>query len=318
MTDRSHRRTLLLFGTLAVYIVLQFIWWGVLLLRKDRELELLSMELQALGGTSADLPAQPAHKVLMVVGEGSVFLLLLLTVLFFTLRAIRRDLALARAQRNFLLAVTHELRTPIAAIKLQLQTLARPELDAAQRDALREQALTESDRLALLTDKVLLATRADEGVIALEQKDQDVMDLVRSVVDRARTQVASAHSLVLNGPDHLIVNTDAQALRSIADNLIENAAKYAPAGTAITVDVVKGREGWRLTVSDEGPGVPVTEKDRVFERFYRGGTEETRSVTGTGLGLYIVQRLVQRLGGAVHLRTRVPHGAIFAASFPNR
>ncbi|HMC96675.1 MAG TPA: HAMP domain-containing sensor histidine kinase, partial [Flavobacteriales bacterium] len=318
MTDRSHRRTLLLFGALAVYIVLQFIWWGVLLLRKDRELALLNMEVTALSGGGAGAPARPGHEVLMVVGEGSVFLLLLLGVMFFTLRAIRRDLALARAQHNFLLAVTHELRTPIAAIKLQLQTLARPELDASQRDALREQALTESDRLALLTDKVLLATRAEDGVLALERKELDVMELLRTVVHRARAQLAQSHSLVLNGPGHLVAHSDAQALHSIVDNLIENAAKYTPSGTTITVDVLKGKEGWRLTVADEGPGVPQAEQDRIFERFYRGGSEETRSTTGTGLGLYIVHRLVHRLGGAVHVRSRSPHGAIFAASFPDR
>lgn len=318
MSDRSHRRTLLLFGALAVYIVLQFVWWGVLLLRKDREIALLIMQLQALGGGGPEAPPEPARKLLMVVGEGVVFLLLLLGVLFFTFRAIRRDLALARAQRNFLLAVTHELRTPIAAIKLQLQTLARPELDLAQRETLREQALTESDRLALLTDKVLLATRADEGVLALDQKEIDVMELMRAVTDRAGTQTAPGHSVVLTGPDRLVVNTDPQALRSIADNLIENAAKYAPAGTVITVALMQGREGWRLTVSDEGPGVPPAEQERIFERFYRGGSEETRNATGTGLGLYIVQRLVVRLGGAVHVRRRSPHGAIFAASFPNR
>lgn len=317
MTDRSHRRTLLLFGALAVYIVLQFMWWGVLLLRKDREIALLGAELQVLGGGAAT-PVDPSRRVLMVLGEGGVFLLLLLGVLFFTFRAIRRDLALARAQRNFLLAVTHELRTPIAAIKLQLQTLARPELNSDQRDVLRHQALGESDRLALLTDKVLLATRADEGLLALDQKELDVMELMRALVDRAGKQAARDHRLVLSGPDQLVAYTDAQALRSIADNLIENAAKYAPAGTTITVELMKGREGWRLTVSDEGPGVPATERDRIFERFYRGGSEETRSVSGTGLGLYIVQRLVQRMGGAVHVRKRAPHGAIFAASFPDR
>lgn len=318
MTDRSHRRTLLLFGALALYIVLQFVWWGVLLLRKDREIAHLRMEVQALGGPVTASTSQPGNEVLMVVGEGAVFLLLLLTVMFLTFRAIRRDLALARAQRNFLLAVTHELRTPIAAIKLQLQTLARPDLQAAQRDNLYEQARTESDRLALLTDKVLLATRADDGVLALDQTELDVMDLLRSVTDRARGQAASGHTVVLTGPESLIVHTDAQALRSIADNLIENAAKYSPAGTTITVAVVQGREGWRLTVTDEGAGVPAEEKDRIFERFYRGGSEETRNAPGTGLGLYIVQRLVQRLGGGIQVRKRSPHGAIFAASFPNR
>ena len=101
------------------------------------------------------------------------------------------------------------------------------------------------------------------------------------------------------------------------DNLVENATKYAPTGTRITVQVKPGEHGWRLLVSDEGPGIPLQERERVFERFYRIGREETRNTRGTGLGLYIVKRLVQRLGGTVQIRNHQPLGAIFAASFPH-
>lgn len=315
--SRTPRRTYLLFGALTVYILLQFAWWAVLLIRKERELARLAMEVNVLGGNT-DHPMDTSRALRMIVGEGLVFLLFLLVVLFLTFRAIRRDLALARTQRNFLMAVTHELRTPIAAIKLQLQTLARSGLDPDQRETLRTQALTEAERLNMLADKVLLATSAEEGVLTLDLKEVDVMVIMRTVIERASVQIAPKHTLALNGPDHFIALTDAQAVRSIADNLIENAAKYAPEGTRIGIEVVKGREGWRLVVSDEGPGIPPAEQERIFEKFYRGGNEETRKAKGTGLGLYIVQRLTQRLGGAVHVRQGVPSGAIFAASFPDR
>lgn len=311
------RRTYLLFGALTVYILLQFAWWAVLLMRKEHELATLAMQVNVLGGKT-DHPMDSSRALRMIVGEGLVFLVFLLVVLFLTFRAIRRDLALARTQRNFLMAVTHELRTPITAIKLQLQTLARSGLDADQRETLRTQALTEADRLNMLADKVLLATSAEEGVLALDLKEVDVMEIMRTVIERASVQIAPKHTLVLTGPDHFIALTDAQALRSIADNLIENAAKYAPEGTRIGIEAVRGREGWRLLVSDEGPGITPAEQERIFEKFYRGGNEETRKAKGTGLGLYIVQRLTQQLGGAVHVRQGVPNGAIFAASFPDR
>jgi signal transduction histidine kinase len=314
---RSQRRTYLLFGALTLYILLQFTWWAVLLVRKEHEMARLAMQVQLLGG-STDHPLDASRALRMIVGEGLVFLLLLLGMLYLTFRAIRRDLALARTQRNFLMAVTHELRTPIAAIKLQLQTLARTGLDMHQRESLREQALLEADRLNVLAEKVLLATSAEEGVLALDLKEVDVMELMRAVIERARVQIAPRHRLTLQGPERFIVLSDGQALRSIADNLIENAAKYSPEGTRIGIDVIKGQEGWRLVVSDEGPGIPHDEQDRIFEKFYRGGHEETRKAKGTGLGLYIVQRLTQRLGGAVHVRQATPHGAIFAASFPDR
>ncbi len=233
-------------------------------------------------------------------------------------RAVRRELRAASAQRNFLLAVTHELRTPIAAIKLQLQTLARPNLAPDQRDSLRQGATDEADRLALLTEKVLLATSAEEGSITLHTQELDVMEAMRSVTERARATSARSHLIVLNGPEQLITRSDAHALRSVAENLIENATKYAPSGTTISLEVKAGNNGWRLLVMDEGPGVAEEERERIFERFYRAGSEETRTAKGTGLGLYIVQRLVQRLGGTVEVRGRRPQGAIFAVSFPHR
>lgn len=315
--QRSSRRTYLLFGALTLYILLQFLWWAVLLVRKETEMAHLALQVKALGGAT-DHPLDASRAMRMIVGEGLVFLVLLLGMLFLTFRTIRRDLGLARAQRNFLMAVTHELRTPIAAIKLQLQTLSRKGLADEQRAMLHTQALTEADRLGVLAEKVLLATSAEEGVLPLDLAQVEVMGLMRSVIERAQVQIAPRHSITLTGPEHFTAHTDAQALRSIADNLIENAAKYAPEGSRIGIEVVKGPEGWRLLVSDEGPGIPLDEQQRIFEKFYRGGNEETRKAKGTGLGLYIVQRLTQRLGGAVQVRSAVPHGAIFAASFPDR
>ena len=306
-----------LFAALAGYIAAQFIWWAVLLLRRDAEIDKLRSLLGTYTGEGV-VVMDPSRRLLMVVGEAGVFLLLLFLFLLFMYRAVRRELRAASAQRNFLLAVTHELRTPIAAIKLQLQTLARPELAPDQRESLRAGATDEADRLALLTDKVLLATSAEEGSIPLRTQELDVMEEMRSVADRARVNTARQHVVVLNGPDELITRSDAHALRSVAENLIENATKYAPSGTTITIEVKAGVNGWRLLVMDEGPGVAEEERERIFERFYRAGSEETRTAKGTGLGLYIVQRLVQRLGGAVEVRGRRPHGAIFAASFPHR
>jgi signal transduction histidine kinase len=196
--------------------------------------------------------------------------------------------------------------------------LERAELDEAQRRQLRGQALAEVDRLGLLTDKVLMATRAEEGVLALELGAVEVMGLLRGVVDRALARPGCSHRITLQGPDRLEVRSDEQALRSVAENLVENAVKYTPAATTVSVEVRRGRDGWQLTVADEGAGIPVTERERIFEKFHRGGNEETRRTKGTGLGLYIVHRLVQRLGGTIQVQDRQPHGAIFAASFPLR
>jgi signal transduction histidine kinase len=306
-----------LFALLSLYIVLQFSWWAVLLLRKDQEVHQLAEQVQLLGGSPGD-HGDAERGARMIMGEAVVFLTLLILLLVLTFRAVKRDLALARTQRNFLLAVTHELRTPIAAIKLQLQTLAREGLKPDQQATLRATAVNEADRLALLTDKVLMATKADDDLMPLELAQVDVLATLNGVIDRARTHIARAHHIRSVVPGTLTVKSDEQALRSIADNLVENAAKYAPAGTTITMTVEDARDHWRLQVSDEGPGIPGPEHQRIFEKFYRGGSEETRSAKGTGLGLYIVHRLVTRLGGTITVRTGADRGATFTASFPKR
>lgn len=252
----------------------------------------------------------------MIMGEGTVLLALLLVGLLLTFRAIRRDLAMARAQRNFLLAVTHELRTPIAAIKLQLQTLGREALSPELQKQLRSKAIEEADRLASLTDKVLQATQADEGLLRLESTQVDVAVALTSLLDQMRTRCAGSHQLCYSGPASLTANTDPEALRSIVSNLLENAIKYAPPGSTVNLELVAGKDGWRMAVSDEGPGIPESDRERVFERFFRGGHEETRQTKGTGLGLYIVKRLVEGLGGTIQFQPRHPSGSIFALSFP--
>lgn len=251
----------------------------------------------------------------MVIGEASVFLILLLFVVWLTYRAVRRDLRLAAAQRNFLLAVTHELRTPIAAVKLQLQTMTRSGLDETRRALLLRTAADETDRLALLTDKVLMAAAGEEG-LRIELEPTDVAEVARSVVDVAQRSYARDHMLVLHAPQQLRLQADARVLRSVVQNLVENAVKYSPAGSRVDVQLESGPDQWSFSVSDEGAGVPVGERERIFERFYRAGNEETRERPGTGLGLYIVKRLMDRCGGSITVRPVAPHGSIFTASFP--
>jgi signal transduction histidine kinase len=104
--------------------------------------------------------------------------------------------------------------------------------------------------------------------------------------------------------------------RSILVNLLENACKYAPPGSPVVVELEKAERAVRLRVSDAGPGVPSADRQRIFEKFFRGGHEETRKTQGTGLGLFIVCRSVEILGGQVELLPVQPHGSTFALSFP--
>lgn len=308
---RMVNRSLWLLAIAMAYIVAQFIWWAVLLLRREAEIARLTADSGVAGNASG-----ASSRTWMVLGEAGVFFLLLGIVLTLAFMAIRRDLRLAALQRNFLLAITHELRTPVASIKLQLQTLSRNGLSEADASSIRAAAVAEADRLAALTDKVLVATSQGDSEIPLRKERLDAAALVRETVERAQQRDSGAHHWDSDLPAELPAHADPQALRSIVENLLENAIKYAPSGTAIRVSVRDSRNEWLLEVADEGPGIPESERNGVFERFYRMGNEETRSHPGTGLGLYVVRRLVQRHGGRVSIRDTVPHGATFAATFP--
>lgn len=306
---RAANRSLWLLGAAMVYIVAQSVWWAVLLLRKEEVIAELETQL----GRAAD---QSSNRTFMVLGEAGVFLLLLTGVLAFAFIAIRRDLRLAALQRNFMLAITHELRTPIASIKLQLQTLSRPGVSGTDAERLRASAIGEADRLAALTEKVLVAAAEGAGEIKLRPERMDAVSIVRDVMSRARERDAGTHAWLADLPSTMTVRSDPQAIRSIVENLLENAMKYAPANTLIGVTAHDLGAQWRLEVADQGSGILPSERDRVFERFYRSGSEETRQHAGTGLGLYIVGRLVKRLGGSIAVRGAAPHGAIFTATFP--
>jgi two-component system phosphate regulon sensor histidine kinase PhoR len=308
----------LLFGLVGGYIVLQSAWWAWLLISKDRDVHALQAQLLAEGADPAVPVQDPDRTLWMIAGEGGVFLVLLLLALWLIFRTVKHELGLARQQRDFLLAASHELRTPIAGLKLHLQTLQRSGLDAAQREDLTGHVRADVERLHALTEKILLATRLDEPHIPLERSRVDLVALLRAVVANAAASYARGHDVRLEVPEEAIVDTDADAFSSVVVNLLENACKYAPTGTVVEIILERREHMWELCVADMGPGVPETERALIFRKFHRGSPEETRGSKGTGLGLYIVQRLMRGLGGRVEHRPRPGGGSIFAASFPHR
>ena len=316
MARPSTHTPALLFGFVALYILLQSAWWMWLLFSKDRDIFALQQQLIA-GGIMPHLPVRlPHHTLWMILGEGSVFLVLLLLALWITFRTLRQEIHLARQQRDFLMAASHELRTPIAALKLHLQTLDRPGLDQQRREMLARSTRTDVERLHQLTERILLASRLEEKNAAPLWSDVDVAAETAQVIAAARTSYGQGHQITARLPERLLMRTDATSFRSVLLNLLENACKYAPAGTSVHVEIEHGERAVVLRVSDAGPGIPAADRARIFDKFFRSGSEETRNTKGTGLGLFIVRRTMESLGGQVEYRPVHPHGSTFAATFP--
>lgn len=301
--SRSEKRLNFFFYLLTGYILLQFAWWAYLLV--DLNTKYYSPE----GDDTVRL------KVLMVVGEGSVFLLFLLIGIFIMQRTIRKEIQLVRQQRNFLLSITHELKTPVAAIKLCLQTLQkRTGLSAAQREPLQNTAVENTERLHNLIDNVLLATRIESGQQMLQIESTNLSTLAEKLVTSLRKTVAGAVWIETEIEEDIYVSLDEMAFESILVNLVENAVKYA-SGSPIKVRLKRHELGAELQVSDSGPGIPKLEKGRIFDKFYRMGNEETRTKKGTGLGLYIVKSLADLHSAQVWVTDGHPKGTVFHVLF---
>ncbi len=302
--SRLEKRLSLLFYLLIAYILLQFFWWAYLLI------DLNSKYYADEGAERVRL------KVLMVAGEGAVFLVFLLAGVYIMQRTIRKDMSLVRQQRNFLLSITHELKTPVAAIKLCLQTLEkRSGLTQEQRLPLQQTAIENTERLHKLIDNVLMATRIESGQAIIQKQAVNLSKLTTELARGLLQPLAGEEALLVQVEPAVMAPVDEGMFESILVNLVENAVKYGQGGP-IEISLRAEQAQVVLKVADQGPGIPEEERKRVFEKFYRMGNEETRTRKGTGLGLYIVARLVELHGAKLTLADNHPSGTVFSIRFP--
>jgi signal transduction histidine kinase len=303
---RKERIALRVLYILAIYVLLQLMWWGY---------QLIQLNARIIMSTEQDLHAQYQQlrsKVWMVAGEGLVFFLLLAIGFRYIQRTVSRELALARKEKNFLLSVTHELKTPIAAVKLFLETLQSRSLGEEKRLELLQQSVQETRRLQSLTDNILMAARLDGSKEAITSSVVQLSDLVEQEV--RRFEKIFGVSIERDVASSLRIKGDEQMLSVLIGNLIDNALKY---GSNQGVKVALKQSGGvvLLSVSDAGPGIPPGEEARIFEKFYRIGNEETRTSKGTGLGLFIVDAVARMHGAEVSASNRQEGGALFIVKF---
>ncbi len=220
---------------------------------------------------------------------------------------------------TFISVVSHELKTPVAIIKGYAETLRRPQ--ARRNLALMEEMLgaivEESDRMTRLVDDLLDASRLQaDGLPFRDVEEVDMRLVARRVMQRYEKQ-ADRHDLHLEFPeDFPSISGDPQRLEQVLDNLLSNAIKYSPRGGDI---IIKGKASPAeilVSVTDQGIGIPVDEQEKIFDRFYRVESPETRAVSGTGLGLYLTRAIVQAHGGRCWVDSRPGYGSTFYVALP--
>jgi signal transduction histidine kinase len=241
------------------------------------------------------------------------WLLLILGTLFFALIVIGlvllcawliREMRHNQRQQAFLDAVTHEMRTPLASLRLYVETLERHDPQPRRRSEFLGRMGTDLDRLDHTVSQVLAAARADERVRAHRER-LDLRELLEKSIAELRTRHRLPEdALRLDAADPVAVEGDATELELVFRNLLENAVKYSEGPVDVHVSVASAGDGRvRIEIADTGIGIPPGELRKIFQRFYRAGRDVKRTAAGLGLGLFIVRGLLRRNGGRVVARS---------------
>ena len=230
------------------------------------------------------------------------------------------EVRVATLKRDFIDTASHELRTPLTAIYGAAHTLRRDDLDlgASVQGELIDVIWTQSQRLQRITENILATRKLDHDAANLQISRFDASRLAADVAAVARSHAPSGIELEvvdeLDGDGILVA--DEGKVRQVLGNLVQNAVKYSPDGGTVTIAVRHRRASMEYEVSDEGMGIEADELERIFEKFYRSGSHEGRSIEGTGLGLYIARELARRLGGELRASSRPGQGSTFTLRVP--
>jgi len=216
-------------------------------------------------------------------------------------------------QNNFLLAVTHELKTPIAATKLALQTIKK---DSSQRllPKMLEMANSNVIRLSQMVEQILMATRFESKFTDPLMVEIDLHDEVQNTLMAMELSGDVNSRIITDIPEGILMHADEKMIQTVFRNLITNAIKYAEEGE-IKIEARTSADWISITFSDLGMGIPDSEKKKVFEKFYRVGEEKTRTKPGSGLGLYLVKKITEMHDGRVSIEDNIPQGTRFILTF---
>ncbi|MDO3625019.1 cell wall metabolism sensor histidine kinase WalK [Mucilaginibacter sp. BT774] len=287
------KRPFVIFYSLIIYAIAQLVWWGYML-----------------------LTPQP-RRVDMVLGEGSVFILVFVVGAISLHKSIKQERRLHEQKKNFLMSVTHELKSPLASIKLLLQTIQKRDLTKQQVHDFINKSLLDIERLDDMVENMLLASKIDNRSYTFPKAQFNLSALVDNVVNRLQLNKCDLTQQLINAEiePKIEITGDKFALTSVVTNLIENAIKYSGPCEVVDVKLYSKESKIFLEVADHGIGIADAEKPRIFDRFYRVGSEETRNTKGTGLGLYIVKEVLNQHEASISVKDNDPTGSVFEVVF---
>ncbi len=323
----KHTKPVTIFYVLVIYVFASSIWWMYLLINKNHKLydeKIANFHLRHSEDSKStenilllkEFTKNKNRQNQMIIGEGLVFMLLL-GLGSLTIRSyINKEIELHRQQRNFLLSITHELRSPLTGIQISIETVKDRILDKDKQNRLLNNAMHDVNRLKELVDNLLMAAKIERQALAFSDHPVNISELLQSLSRRYKEINRNRRIFKLDVSPDLMVHGDLTALTSVFTNLIDNAIKYSDKESTIYIEANLNDKEVDIIIKDEGIGIPTEEQPKIFDKFYRIGSEDTRKSIGTGLGLFIVKQLVEMNKGNIVYQANYPKGSIFKLIFP--
>lgn len=332
--EKQNLRLRFLSYMVIAYMIMAFAWWSVLLFTKNRDAFSAKSELLKIGmikeklvKTHSEFLSTPQYQSLstrytrqewMIVGEAIVFVISLGFGVYLINRGYNKEMIASQQSRNFLLSITHELKSPIASIRLIIETLLRRELPKEKTNQLQNNALKETERLNTLVNNLLFSAKLESKYQA-NKEPLDLPILLEEIINKLKDKYPDAEFNYLQEAEIPFFFGDKMGMISVALNLLENAVKYSGPGGKAIINTYLGFERpqqIKIEIKDQGVGVPEKEKKNIFQKFYRVGNEDTRTAKGTGLGLYIVDQIVRAHNGRINVHDNLPKGTVFEILLP--
>src|SRR5580765_5604977 len=320
----AYKKRRLTFITIVYWFLLLFImaawaWWFISLQNQNDQMQkykLLQLNKDDIAYEQNLYLINDEHKrkTGQYISEGITFVLVTLIGAVFVYRSVRKQFLLGKQQQNFMMAVTHELKTPIAVITLSIETLQKRKLNEEKQQRLLNTTLHETERLNDLASNILITSQLESGNYSPEKERIDLSELA----DRCASDFSHrflSRTINKNIEENIYINGERLLLQLLINSLLDNALKYSPKERPVYLELDKHQNKILLKVIDEGGGISESEKKKVFEKFYRSGDEAIRKTKGTGLGLYLCKRIAESHKAKIKVVNNLPAGSIFIVEF---
>ncbi|MGN6247712.1 MAG: sensor histidine kinase [Ginsengibacter sp.] len=297
---------------LLAYILAALIFWFIDLNSQSKELT--SLRLQAVNVHDAhfvekvtSIENSRSRKTTQYIGEGVAFLLMIIAGAVYIFRLIKKQLTQSEQQLNLMMAITHELKTPIAITRLNLETMQLRRLEFGQQQKLIRSTIEEANRLNTLCNNMLYMSELDAGSSTLTTERIDLGTLASDCAEDFNLRFPQ-RKIEIDVENDMIIMGDKLLLQLAINNLLDNAIKYSGKDDVVLIKVFRENRRIKLQVIDQGIGITNSEKGKIFDKYFRGAGKQAK---GTGLGLYLTREIVKQHHGSIAMKNNQPRGTLF-------